>query len=94
MNEEPLKHVGTGLDATYKLMERVKGGEDVHYVGPTSDHPHHLFVLQCIVMKVICSYCVLETRHMFNWIWVATSLSQLNFVIFYPHFQYIQMEYH
>ena len=47
MNEEPLKHVGTGLDATYKLMERVKGGEDVHYVGPTSDHPPPSF---CVAM--------------------------------------------
>ena len=43
--------------------------EDDHYVGPTSNCTHCLFVLQWIVRKVICSYCVLEMRHILIWFW-------------------------
>ena len=37
---------------------------DDHYIGPASNCPPPSFVLQWIVMKVICSFCILEMRHM------------------------------
>lgn len=53
--------------------------KDDHYVGPPSNRPHGRSVLQRIVKKVICSYCVLEMRHMLN-LFGLQKLSQPNFI--------------
>ena len=37
-----------------------------HYVGHVDNHPRPLSMLQWSVMKVVCSYCILEMRHMLN----------------------------
>ena len=53
-----------------RLLDNEKVREELdqedHYIGHASNHSHHLSMLQWIVVKVICSYCVLEMRHMLD----------------------------
>ena len=65
----PQSHVHV-LALEARLMEngevREEFIEDDHWVGPASNHPHHIFMLQWIVTEVICSFCILKMSHKTN----------------------------